>query len=251
MARPNKYGHLFDTIVHLNLQGLGITAIADRLARTELEPPDPRTVRRYLDEFKKLSDEEQLLHAPFAWFRLDEYRLPWESSQYLNEFVRRWKSGEMFFYLPAWHQVITPPARHVIWAWRVHCALPELDVRDVWFFSFLYSLRQLVGNVYQREISNRELDLAVMMRPWEGDQAAALYRRELGQEPTNPSTAEVIDKAEAIFGSNSSYAGVYSRAGLPPLIFDFLLQQGLVILPSLLLDDLQKVVGQLEAADER
>ena len=246
MARPKLYGHLFDTIVHYHTLGLGVTAITDRLAQTELEPPDPRTVRRYLDEFKKLSDRERLLHAPFEWCRLDEYRLPWESSQYLNEFVRRWKSGEMFFYLPAWHQVITPPARHVIWAWRVHCALPKLDVRDVWFFSFLYSLRQLVGNVYQREISNRELDLAVMMRPWENDQAAALYRRELGQEPTNPSTAEVIDKAEAIFGSNSSSAGVYSRAGLPNAVFDFLLRKGLVVLLSELLDEIQAAIGETE-----
>ena len=246
MARPKQYGHLFDTIVDLHSQGLGVTAITHRLEQTELEPPDPRTVRRYLDEFKKLSTRERLLHAPFEWCRLDDYRLPWESSEFLNNFVRRWKSGQLFFHLPAWHQVITPPARHVIWAWRVHCALPELDVRDVWFFSFLYSVRQLVNNVYHVDTDMRDLDLAVQLRPWESTEQAAVYRRELGQEPINPSTTEIIGRAETIFGSNSSSAGVYSRAGLPNAVFDFLLRKGLIILPSALLDEIQAAIGETE-----
>jgi hypothetical protein len=83
------------------------------------------TVRRLINDLKKRHDAPAQRHlaAGFEWHRMEEYRLPWEASQFLLE-MQAWCEET---YVP--HAFTVHEAQ---WCWRVRLAAPDLGFEDTW-----------------------------------------------------------------------------------------------------------------------
>ena len=137
MPRPRIHRHYQDRIKELTAQHHSARAITEELEqdaarRNWSDPPDERTVRRYMTEFGKLDELDQAQYALFEWPEsMATAGLPWEASRAVLDYLRRCKEDSLYLYGRA-------SVRMVMWYWRVHQAAPDASGDDwEWGASYL------------------------------------------------------------------------------------------------------------------
>ena len=161
-ASPEQHKRAYD----LFLEGSGPAAILRMLEDEFEEPVSARTVATWVKSFKELSPGTVSLDSPFEWHRLEEYGLPWEASAYLLEMWAFVQENEIY---EARGFTIPPPTiRQVRWWWRVHLAVPELDMADVWVLAQRFAFRELAHEVLGQPSGMADLEAHLAYKPWEG-----------------------------------------------------------------------------------
>ena len=154
MPRPRASSEQQLKAYKLYIGGVGPTAIWEALIEKFDDAVSQRTVSTWVRGFRdgtKAREEQGLtdLDVPFEWHRLEEYGLPWEASGYL---IEMWA-----WYKEFWTSVATtlnrpepppPTVRQARWWWRVHLAVPEMEVQmNVYCWAEAFGRRELLHGV--------------------------------------------------------------------------------------------------------
>ena len=142
----------------LHKEGLGPTVIRENLrvkfgAKSSVSA---RTVATWVKRFKNPSSD---LDEEFEWHRIEEYGLPWESSNYLIELWRRFKE---------WQRAtgIQPSVRQLRWWWRIHNACPQLHSQDVIDVAQRFIIREMATDITGKPKYMKDLEGWVAYRGW-------------------------------------------------------------------------------------
>jgi len=95
----------------------------------------PRTLNRWISEFKKLPECITTLDQPFQWDKSDRYGISWNNSLKLLELCHYYYESENK----------TPTGRQARWWWRVSQAAPDLKANQISELGNLYTEREIVG----------------------------------------------------------------------------------------------------------
>jgi hypothetical protein len=163
MPRPKANPEQHLRAYQLFRDELGQTAIAVQLEEAFENPVSERTVGSWIRGFKSLNPTTLDLDATFAWHKLEDYGLPWEASSYLLA-ISRLSSEEAIE-----GHYYRPTNRQARWWWRIHQAVPQIDVlSDVWFLAQRFVNRELIAEVLGRPLEFADLEAHLAYRPWEG-----------------------------------------------------------------------------------
>ena len=137
MPRPKIHTHYQDRIRTLTAQHMSARAITEELEqeaarRDWLDPPDGRTVRRYIEQFRERAELDQAQYARFEWPEsMETADLPWEASRTVLDYLRHCRNDSLYLYG-------RPSVRMVTWYWRVHQAATDGSEDDwEWGASYL------------------------------------------------------------------------------------------------------------------
>jgi len=163
MPRPKANPEQHLRAYQLFRDELGQTAIAVQLEEAFENPVSERTVGSWIRGFKSLNPTTLDLDATFAWHKLEDYGLPWEASSYLLA-ISRLSSEEAIE-----GHYYRPTNRQARWWWRIHQAVPQIDVlSDVWFLAQRFVNRELIAEVLGRPLEFDDLEAHLAYKPWEG-----------------------------------------------------------------------------------
>lgn len=205
----------------------GPTAIRNAIKRAFPDPaevPSLATIKKWLEKWRHQNNENTKLDAPFEWHRLEEYGLPWESSDFLLDLwclvkegqIWRWGAGDTL--VTTWFLVkegeqtcrvadldMPPPTvRQVRWWWRVHVAAPEVPLRDLWYLAQRFVSRELAHHLLGVPLEMADLAGLLAYKPWKGwpdDKSNLLryrYAVEAGRIPPLRGSDQVLQDAAAI-----------------------------------------------------
>lgn len=95
--------------------------ILEQLGRLGIPAPTDRTVRRYLEQWRQLSDSQRAEYTECRWPDSFEMgALPWEAAPAVAELLRAALD-------PADLGSFRPPVQLARWFWRVRTVAPEMD----------------------------------------------------------------------------------------------------------------------------
>ena len=92
-------------------------------------------------------------NAAFEWHRLQEYGLPWESSDIL---LSVWKR---VCHMREDSSTPLPTVRQARWWWRVHLAAPDVtDPMDLFLLAQRFVIREILSDLLGQSAEMRDLD---------------------------------------------------------------------------------------------
>lgn len=174
-------------IFEFRRKGLSLDKIEEEMTRLcdkgEIEKsPARRTIANYSRRYDQLEPSIKLRDAPFELHKLDEYGIPWESSTYLLEVWWNVMSGKVFKQPDGDEEYVpTPTVRQVRWWWRVHLAVPELDILDTWGLAERFAYRELVSDLLGTPLDLEDLEAHLIYKPWEEGERLEIYRRHIAE----------------------------------------------------------------------
>ena len=182
MPRPKGSALQQTRTYELYKEGLGPTAIFDKLCEDFEDPVSARTVSTWLRGFRELNDEVKNLDAPFEYHRMEEYGLPWEAGGYLMEM---WAWIREFRADPAEKQedpgASPPTVRQVRWWWRVHLVVPEVIKFDVYVWAQAFAWQEMLKDVFDELVNMAGLEAKLAYRPWESTKKERRYLQAIDQ----------------------------------------------------------------------
>ena len=164
MPRPKANQDQQLLAYQLHKDGYGPTAILQKLREEfgDENTVSPRTVATWVKGFKQRTHS---LDAPFEWHRMEEYGLPWESSEYL---LTMWRGYKERTGSSAPLRVRSyPTVRQVRWWWRVHNAALDLGDTEVIEFAQRFVARELAHDVLGEPMDTSDLEAWLAYRGWE------------------------------------------------------------------------------------
>jgi hypothetical protein len=125
------------------------------------------------------------LDEPFQWHKLTEYGIPWDASGYLLTLWHGIWKGEL---VDSVEDVQWITARDMLWAWRVHLAVP-----DMWHSFVLWWGRQLASVEMRHIVLGTEPDFDgyyqyLAFQELDGDEGARNYAKALAEGYVKPIT---------------------------------------------------------------
>ena len=175
MARTRANPEQHTDAYNLYQEGLGQTAIAQKLVELFPSPVSERTVGNWIRGFKRLNPILLALDSPFQWHRAEEYDLPWEASAYLLEMWRMVMNGEVIQFNERGDRA--PTVRQAKWWWRIHQAVPDVSSKgDVWFLAQRFVNREMLIQVLDEPLEFADLEAHLAYKPWENEDRIEAYR---------------------------------------------------------------------------
>ena len=143
--------------------------------------PVPRTLQRAVKDivtrYDRLTPKSKTLDQRFEWHRLDEYGLPWEAGSYLLDMWREIK--ELGALLHSAHLVTVkhaPTVRQARWWWRVHLAVPEMEVKlNVYLWAEEICRQELYRDLLEKPMDLAGIDAYLAYQPWASPENEAAY----------------------------------------------------------------------------
>lgn len=174
MARPKLDPARIAHIRRLRGQGKTIDEIEALMEEAELWT-SRGAIARYTKEYDHQQDAEKTLDAPFEWYRLDEYGLPWEASAYLLDVLA--KARIQFLAQLGTPSILFRPAtvREVRWWWRIHLAAPAIEWFDVVQIARAFASRELASQILGKPLFVADLEALVVYHPWSGADSKRSY----------------------------------------------------------------------------
>ncbi len=177
MPRPRKFGDqklkALRFFVERKNAGEDVSAL-DVKGYLEVEHPEGtasyRLVANWVKEFKGRDDWQTLLDSPYSWSKTTDYGLPWEAGAYLLE-MWAFQQEEGVFSTEIEGVHVSPPlptGRQMIWVLRVHLAVPDVSMLDVWLLAQYFVTRELAHEVDGAPIDVEDLEALLAYAPWEG-----------------------------------------------------------------------------------
>jgi hypothetical protein len=153
--------------------GLGPTAIEEKLSEEFGKAVSDRTIAIWVKGFKGLNPVTVDLDAPFEWYRMDKYGLPWEASSFFMDMMTLWylertwlaESG------PGNAVSFTPTVREAIWWWRLHQAAPEVGQQigslwDIQLMAAQFVYREMALELLGIPMETADLEARLVLKPW-------------------------------------------------------------------------------------
>jgi hypothetical protein len=179
---------------------LSARSICRKLEEEFPEPVSQRTVERWLHAWR---DQDSSLDAPFQWYLMEEYGLPWQASEYLLEM---WA---YFLVRSVYNPKAEPPptVRQVRWWWRVHQAAPDIDRQDVWWIAQEFVVREVAHEVLAQPLEMADVEAWLAVKPWSGEDQRSTYL----------STVRIglIPPLRAVDQSSSTVERIWQETGNP------------------------------------
>ena len=182
MPRPKAGTAQQGRAYQLYKEGLGPTAIFEKLCGEFPTPVSPRTVSTWLRGFRELDPGVTNLDAPFEYHRMGERDLPWEASCHLMEMwawareFRTHRAQELDDLEPP-----LPTVREARWWWRIHLMVPEISKLDVYFWAQAFVVQELLKDVLDESIDMAGLEAKLAYRPWESQEKKLVYLQAIDQ----------------------------------------------------------------------
>lgn len=209
MGRP-----IFDGLQYLEAYGLhrkrmGPTGIQRWLE--ERHPDDPaslKTVKNWVRKFGEVKLDDPHLDDEFEWHKMDEHGLPWEASQYLLSVYRfhvRWVFNR-------------PSFRYAVWWWRVHQAIPNESLYDIWGIAEHFVIRELSNMIMGTNLGFGDLQAWLAYQPWKDTRHGTIYDDDVKQGVIPPlsDSKGVVSLRDRLSNKPQAYAHVMHLFALDP-----------------------------------
>ena len=194
MPRPKAGTAQQGRAYQLYKEGLGPTAIFEKLCEEFEDPVSARTVSTWLRGFRGLGEEVTQLDNPFEWHRLKEYGLPWEAGGYLMEM---WAWAREFWsdLAETLGEPEPPPTtvREFRWWWRVASLVPKVSKFDVYVWAQAFVWQELLKEVLGEPVNLAGLEAYLAYRPWEGAEKLSAYNDAIAKKRI-PSPPDIWDE---------------------------------------------------------
>jgi len=229
MARPKSPAEQQIRAYQL-FQTEGFSAIAI-LTNLELEYDTPvslRTVYNWLKVFKNARDEFTQYDEEFAWHKLSQFDLPWESSEFI---LAMWKYVTRYSRLAnsAWvleetqnadgrpkltyrldvdllseDEPMPPPPmklppptfRQAKWWWRIHLAVPDVEFEDLYWLSQRFVDRELAQTVLGIPATYADLEAHLAYQPWHCEDCLEIYLTAVQEQQIPQISQETFSTSE-------------------------------------------------------
>jgi hypothetical protein len=183
MPRPRASASQQVRAYKLRNDGLGATAIFEKLCSEFEDPVSARTISTWLRGFRDLTEEVTNLDAPFEYHRMGEYGLSWEAGGYLME-MWAWATGFWADLAEKLGDQVPPPptVRKARWWWRIHLVVPEVTKFDVYIWAQAFEWQELLKDVLDEPVDLAGLEAYLAYRQWESAEKKTAYTHALVQE---------------------------------------------------------------------
>ena len=140
--------------------------------------PGRGSIAKYTKEYDGLSQEKKNLDNAFQWNRLVEYGLPWEAGDYLlgmwQEVRELWAMLSKFGYYRGEER--RPSVREAVWWWRVHLAVPEMEVKmNVYGWAEMCVRLELYQDVLGKTADFSGVEAYLAYKPWVDEARLNIY----------------------------------------------------------------------------
>lgn len=143
------------------------------------------TVRRLINDLKGMHDTPiwRLLRSAFEWHQMEEYRLPWEASQFLLE-MQTW-CEETY----SNHSFTVHEAQ---WCWRVHLAAPDFDTQKTWMMAQRFIRREVGAMLWGEPLDMKELETYLRYGSWRSEEHHDRYHKAVQEGRVRPLPEESV-----------------------------------------------------------